>query len=274
MCGVRAANPANREKFHRPVAFYWYADRESCGDGWYFGALASVAYQNGIAFRQPYTYGSTTVDFTDEDNNEQITARTWCRTGIPAGMREQTIATHPLEDGAMFEFDGGTTELLKILAAGGGFNTGGTNTSGGHKPYTVGRVGGHEQSCVGALNSEAWRKFSKDVIGVTLAEDDFAVIMNQTWGEGFAGEVSDQYWPAWLGHKPQGAWIWRAKQILQYFGGDIWGVLPRFKGITDPNPTPPPGPGPGPEPPPFAMNLTFPQAVPAGRYVLVKDPLA
>lgn len=271
LLGYRASIPANRERFTRPAAWYFYANRGYCGDGWYFGALAAVAMQTGMALRQPYTYGSKSVDFTGDDQNEQVVARTWCRGGIPDDMEAITRATMPFEDGAFVEFDSSRPmDMLKVFAAGGGFNTGGTNTSGGHKPYTVGRVGGHEQSSVGALNSEAWRKFSQDTIGVKLADDDFAVVMNQTWGAGFSGEVGDQYWPSWLGHKPQGAWIWKMSDIIRYFRGDIWCVLPRFKGVPDPNPQPvPPGPGPSPTPGPTLIDVTVNGTVAPGQYVLV-----
>lgn len=271
LIGYRAADPANKEMFERAAAWYFYANRGYCGDGWYFGALAAVAMQTGMALRRPYTYGSKSVDLTDDDTNEQIMARTWCRSGIPSEMEAITTAEHPFDDGAFFEFDSNSPmDMLKVLAAGGGFNTGGTNTSGGHKPYTIGRVGGHEQSCVGALNSEAWRKFSQDTIGVKLADNDFAVVMNQTWGAGFSGEVGDQYWPSWLGHKPQGAWVWKMSDIIRYFRGDIWGVLPRFKGTVNPNPTPVPGPAP--DPMPTAVSMTINGALPAGKYVVVQQP--
>ncbi len=273
LMGWRVAQGTFREKFHRPAAWYFYANRGYCGDGWDCFALARVALQVGIAFRQPYTIGSNSVDFTDDDKNEQIVARTWCRSGIPAWMEDDSNASHPFEDGAITEFDGDVPAIRAIFAAGGALNTGGTNTSGGSKPFTIGRVGGHEQSIVGCDDSEEFRKFCRDVIGVTARDNDFPVIFNQTWGAGFSGECADKYWPPWWGPKPQGAWVWWASDVLRYFEGDIVAFLPRFKGVADPNPVPPPvpplPPGPQPEPLPAMIDLTITQRIEPGDYLLV-----
>lgn len=274
LIGWRVNQGTFGEKYHRAAAWYFYADRGYCSDGWNCFSLAKVALRVGLAFRQPYDLPGGKVDFTNDDENERIVARQWCRNGIPSWISSHTSTNHPFEDGAITEFDGDVNAMRSLIANGGGFNTGGTNTSGGSKPFTIGRVGGHEQSCSSCDDSDEFRKWCKDIIGVTPRTNDFPVIMHQTWGPGFSGECADKYWPPWWGKKPQGAWVWWASDILKYFGGDIVAFLPRFKGVPGvPVPSPPgPGPTPPPSPTPGQMiPVTFHEPVPAGRYILFPE---
>lgn len=276
MLGYRAVHTEFGEVYVDAAAWYWYADRGYCSDGWDGWGCAKVALRRGVAFRKAYSIGSNSIDFSDDDKNEQIVARTWCRTGIPSWMYEHTQQNHGFEDGAITEFDGDIKGVRALLAQGGAIHTGGTNTSGGSKPFSIGRVGPHMQSVCGGDDSDEYRKFCKDVIGVTARDNDFPVVFHQTWGSGWSGECADKYWPAWWGPKPQGAWVWWASDLLKYFRGDMMAWLPRFKGVTNPSPTPTPGPGPAPTP---NDQLYFQGVVDArqgdkslGQFILVPRP--
>lgn len=279
MLGYRAVQPGNHERYEDAAAWYWYADRGYCGDGWDGWGCAKVALKRGIAFRKAYDLPGGKIDFTDDDKNEQIVARQWCRTGIPSWMAEYTQANHAFEDGAITEFDGDIKGVREILAEGGIIHTGGTNTSGGSKPFAIGRVGPHMQSVAGGDDSEEYRKFCKDVIGVPARDNDFPVVFHQTWGSGWSGECADKYWPAWWGPKPQGAWVWWASDLVKYFRGDMMAWLPRFKGVPDLNPPQPPQP-PVPIPGPLPNNefyfsgyVTAMQAgKPVGEFIMVPRP--
>lgn len=238
LLGWRAACPEFGEVYKLPAAWYWYADRGYCSDGWDGWSCATVALRRGVAFRQPYQSGNNKADFTDDDTNEQIVARSWCRSGIPSWMAELT-KPFAFEDGAITEFDGDVSALCSLFAAGGILHTGGTRTSGGSKPFTVGSVGPHMQSAMGCDDSDEFRKFCKDVIGVKPRTNDFPVVFSQTWGPGWSGECANKYWPSWWGPKNEGAWVFWASDVLRYFNGDMFAWLPRVKGFPADNPVPP-----------------------------------
>jgi len=239
LTGYRAAKmPEVNEEWRLSSAWYKYADRDYCSDGWNGSGIATVAKRVGMAFRTKYEIGSNSVDFTDDDANERTVARTWCRSGIPAWLKEHTSKNHAYEDGAITQFDGGVKELRAMFAAGGVIHTSGTRTSGGSKPFTLGRVGPHMQSGIGCDDSDEFRKFCKDVIGVSPRANDFPVVMNQTWGSGWRGECADKYWPSWWGPKPQGAWVWWASDVINLLSCD-YAWLPRVKGFQRTTPLPP-----------------------------------
>jgi len=221
------------------------------------------------------------LDMTDEFTTETLMARKYCRTGLPAWLKDYIHANHPYEDGAITEFNGDMAMARSVLASGGALQTGGTNTSRNSSPFQIGPVGGHEQSAIGGSDSPDARKFMSDK-GITVPANDFICIFSQTWGSGFSGEVADKYW--WVGtaangkqysqeevnnlrgvspkdaadlvkgmagtgwgEKPEGAWMFLWSQVKRCFEGDIFAWLPRVKGFA--NPTPPPPPGPVPNPP-------------------------
>lgn len=246
--GWRARQPQLRERYRVACAWWLYAFRGYCSDGWDGFSLATKARQYGIMFREKYTNGSTTVNFFDDNANEQYVARGVCRSGPPDWLLAQA---HPIDDGANFEFESlDVSDALDVFAAGGGLHFGGVRTSGGSRPFTYGPVGPHQQSAKGASNSEATRRFCQDTIGVKLADNDAAVVCGQTWGPGWSGECAAKYWPPHFGPKPEGAWIASLSWLLKTFRGDIIGWLPRIKGFTDPNPPAPPTPTPHPVPTP------------------------
>lgn len=239
LMAVRIALFGKPESWKQTPAWYKDANRGYCSDGWNGSGIATVARQVGVAFRTKYQIGSNSVDFTDDDKNEQIVARTWCRSGIPSWLREHTQANHAYEDGAITRFEGGVKELRALFAAGGVIHTSGTRTSGGSKPFTIGSVGPHMQSGVGCDDSDEFRKFCREIIKVTPRANDFPVVMNQTWGPGWRGECADQYWPAWWGRKPQGAWVWWASDVINRLSCD-YAWLPWVKGFPSDTPLPPP----------------------------------
>jgi len=243
MFGWRAAHPSlinTSEIFLHAAAMLKYANRGYCSDGWSGSGIASVARKVGCAFRIKYDLPGGSVDFTDDDQNEQIVARTWCSRGIPAWMVDHTQKNHAYADGAITSYDGDHRGFLKILKAGGVLHAGGTRTSGGSRPFTRGGTGAHMQSTVGADDSEECRKWFKDSHNITWATGDFPLINHQTWGPGWSGECADTYWPKHLwGPKPQGAWVCSAAWWLS----DVeYAWLPWAKGFPGTGPTPGPGP--------------------------------
>lgn len=242
LVAYRAAQAGYQEDYIHPVAWYWYADRGYCSDGWTGSGVAARALRHGLAFRTKYEFGSG-VDFTDDDRNERIVAREWCRSGIPGWLHDHTIAKHPFEDGAITKFGSqnrseGMSKLKKAFKAGGFVHHSGTRTSGGNKPFSIGSTGAHMQTAHGYDDSEEFRKFCQDVLRITPRADDFPVVSHQTWGSGWRGETADQYWPSWWGPKPQGAWVWWASDLLSRISCDyIW--LPWCKGFPAVNPVPP-----------------------------------
>jgi len=219
----------------------WYAGRGYCSDGWNGGGCASIALRTGAVFRTIYGSGSNSVDLRDEDGDEQVAARTWCRTGIKSWLSDISSKAHPFEDGAITRWQGGMKELRALFAAGGVIHTSGRRTSGGSKPFTIGSVGPHMQSGVGCDDSDDFRRFCQDVIGVQPRDDDFPVVMNQTWSTELGqwrGECAPQYWPEWWGRQPAGAWVWWASDVLSRLSCD-YAWLPRVKGFLSDSPLPP-----------------------------------
>lgn len=234
----RIVEGGQQEEWRHSAAWYKYADRGYCSDGWNGSGIATVARRVGVAFRTQYQIAGNSVDFTDDDLNERTVARTWCRSGIPQWLKDYTQENHAYEDGAITRWQGGIKELRSLFAAGGVLHTSGRRTSGGSKPFSIGSVGPHMQSAVGCDDSDEFRQFCRDVIGATPREDDFPVVMNQTWGSGWRGECADQYWPSWWGRKPQGAWVWWASDVLNRLSCD-YAWLPMVKGFPSDEPTPP-----------------------------------
>ena len=237
MFGWRAAQQQYNEIYIHPAAWYKYANRGYCSDGWSGSGIAAVARRVGCAFRCKYELPGGTVDFTDDDENERIVARKWCRSGIPEWLAAHTSANHGYADGAITRYDGDVAGLKKVMKAGGVLHAGGTRTSGGPKPFTPGRTGSHMQSVVGYDDTDECRKWFRDNHDIVIPDDDFPIICHQTWGSGWRGECGDSYWPKHLwGPKPQGAWVCSAKWFLS----DIeYAWLPWAKGFVNPSPTPP-----------------------------------
>lgn len=269
MLGWRAAQPQYREKFTRAAAWYRYANRGYCSDGWSGWACATQALRLGIAFREKYDE----ADFEDDDDNEQIVARTWCRSGVPMSMEQRTKRDNPHAAGSITDFDEGLAAMRACFAAGGTIATGGTFTSGGSRPFTNGSTGPHMQRACGCDDSDEYRKFAKDTIGATVPANDFAVVMHQTWGANWSGACAEKYWPTWWGPRPQGAWVALASVILKRFSGDMLAWMPDLVGIPDTNPQPvPPSPTPGPAVVPITGRL---QINATGRsYIVVPAPEA
>ena len=241
--GWRVANPeALEDRGERPEywkyspVWYKYAGRGYCSDGWTGAGIATVARRVGAAFA--INYEEFGADFREDDKNERIVAREWCRRGIPPKMAAYTAANHGYADGAITRFEGGLEEIRAAFATGGVLHTSGTRTSGGSKPFTIGRTGPHMQAAVGCDDSDLFRRFCVDVIGTRARDDDFPVILHQTWGRGWSGECADQYWPGWWGPEPEGAWVWWASDVVRYLSIDfVW--LPWVRGFPVGLPVPP-----------------------------------
>lgn len=244
--GFRAVQAALNEEYRYASAWYWYAARGYCSDGWSGGGIATQARRHGCAFRTKYDISGNSVDFTDDDRNENIVARQWCRSGIPDWLHNHTITNHPFEDGAITQFGSqdkteGMDKMKRLFKAGGFLHHSGVRTSGGSKPFTIGSTGAHMQTAQGYDDSDEFRRFCQDVIRVTPRDDDFPVVSHQTWGSGWRGECADQYWPSWWGPKPEGAWVWWASDILRLISCD-YSWLPMVKGFPGTTPPVPPTP--------------------------------
>ena len=245
MFGWRAAQASMREVYKAAAAWYKYANRGYCSDGWSGSGIATVARRVGCAFRQKYQVGSVNIDFSDDDDNENIVARQWCRSGIPSDLATFTQANHGYADGAITSYDGDARGMKAVMKAGGVLHAGGTRTSGGSKPFTKGGTGAHMQSTVGFDDTDECRKWFSDK-GLTWDTDDFPLINHQTWGSGWRGECADSWWPPFWGPKPQGAWVCSAKWWLS----DVeYAWLPWAKGF------PSAGPPPSPVVPPISGTL-------------------
>jgi hypothetical protein len=280
LVGWRAANPEvlqswgeQPEEYIDPVAWYDYANREYCSDGWNGYGRAKVALQVGLAFRRAYKIGENSIDFTDDDKNEQIVARGWCRSGIPAWLKGFTFANHPFAPDAIMEFEGDQAEMLAVFDEGGYIHTSGTRTSGGSDPFLIGSVGPHMQTAHGGDDSDHCRKWCKEVWKVTPRTNDFPVVMGQTWGP-WSKALNPRLWPVgtdasgrvWTmaeiidrmkagtlaqafmdelaagwgwGLQPQGAWVWWASDVLKRLSCDM-AYRPRVRGFKSTLPPPPP----------------------------------
>lgn len=266
LLAVRASDPKYGEVYKAPVAWYHYAERGYCGDGWTGSGIAAVARRNGVAFRLVYPE----IDFTDDDENERLVARTWCRSGIPSSLKAHTQKNHPFEDGAITRMQGGLTELTTLFKDGGFLHHSGTFTSGGSRPFTDGSTGPHMQTAYGYSDSDNTRQFLKDKIGITPRTNDFPVLNHQTWGY-WSGACAGRYWlvatiarkfytmddiksmsdaeiiqllaaseGGW-GIQPQGAWVCWASTLQRRVSWD-YAWLPRvkgFPGVPSPIPVPP-----------------------------------
>jgi len=236
--GYRAASGRFGEVYKFASGWLKYAEWGYCSDGWNGAGAASAAYKVGCAFRTKYDLSGGSCDFTDGAVNENYVARSWCRSGVPSWLKAETLK-HSYEDGAITRFQGGVKELRSVFANGGIVHTSGTRTSGGSRPFQIGRVGPHMQSGLGCDDSDEFRKFCSDVLKISPRKDDFPVIMDQTWGSGWSGEIASAYWPSWWGEKFEGAWVWWASDLLKYLSVDfVW--LPMVKGFAGDGPTPPP----------------------------------
>jgi hypothetical protein len=197
-----------------------------------------------MVFQADYNVDGNKLDLAaDEDTDETMMARKLCRTGAPAWLLKDAKDNHAFEAGSITQFQGGVSEIRAALNAGGALHTGSTFTSGGSKPFTNGSVGPHMQSIVGGDDSEEFRKFCRDAVGVTPRDNDFPVVLHQTWGPGWSGECADKYWPSWWGPKPEGAWVTWASTALRYMiDEDCYVYLPRVKGFPGTAPAPAPTP--------------------------------
>lgn len=116
-----------------------------------------------VALLERYPWESLIIElwpavwWTDGSANEKAVARTWCRSGVPDWLKQETLK-HAYEDGAITRFQGGVVELRAAIAAGGFLHTSGTRTSGGSKPCSIGSVGPHMQSAIGCDDSDEFRR--------------------------------------------------------------------------------------------------------------------
>jgi hypothetical protein len=244
MLGLRieAGKP---EKWVTSAAWYAYALRGYCSDGWNAWGAATALQKLGAGFRGRYDFdGQDSIDMTDDDRNEQLCARTWCRNGPPSYLRQHTTANHPVNQAAIVEFDGGLHELMTAFANRGVLHFSGTRVSGGPKPFTPGSVGPHQMPAYGCDSSEEGRKWFRDRCGVAIADNDCAVHCGNTWGTRtgqWSGECSDQYWPPHWGPKTPGSWICLGSWFMRNLSQDMVyfpDVIPGFPGTPVPPPTP------------------------------------
>lgn len=238
--GIRIVVLKKAETWKHPAAWWAYSLRGYCSDGWNAWGAASAIAKLGVAFRMLYEL-SKSYDLRDDDANEQLVARTWCRSGPPEELRSLTKREHPIDPSKIVEFDGGIEELCTVFANLGVLHFSGTRVSGGPKPMTPGRVGPHQMPAYGCDGSEEIRRHLRDKCGVSLADDDVAVHCGNTWGERtgqWSGECADQYWPPHWGPKTPGSWICSGKWFLRELSQDMVYFPEAFPGFPG-SPLPP-----------------------------------
>jgi len=240
LLGSRAMDPACGEVMRYVAAMWAYMFRGSCGQGWYGSAHASVTKKYGYCFSTFYDLPELgqNFDFDGEQRTEDLTVKTWCRSQPDDFISYVKDQGWFFDADAIYEFSGGIDGLKAMVRAKGQLHHGSNYTSGSSKPDNVKRIGGHMQTMFGGDWSPKTLTFFNRQ-GVRFTDDDFPCVNHQTWGGGWSGAVSDQYWPEWWGPKPQGAWIVGAQKQLRYFS-DGYVYLPKLKGITGDTPPPPP----------------------------------
>lgn len=226
LLGTRAADLSLGEIFQWLAAFYAYAFRGSCGQGWYMGAAATVTIEQGYCLALPEIAGHP---YLREDDSERLVTSTWCRHGPPASVR-QFVQDQGwrFEPGAISKFSGGVDALKTMLRSKGQLHHGSNYTSASSVPNKLKRIGGHAQTMFGGDWSDVTLRFFAEQ-GIRYTADDFPCVHHQTWGTNWSGAVADRYWPAWWGPKPQGAWICSAKQVVQYLSSG-YVYLPKMRG--------------------------------------------
>lgn len=239
--GIRIVVLKKREVWKHPAAWWAYSLRGYCSDGWNAWGAATAITKLGVAFRMLYEL-TKDYDLRDDDENEQLVARTWCRNGPPEELRQFTKANHPIDPTKVVEFDGGLKELVQAFANHGVLHFSGTRVSGGSRPMTPGNVGPHQMPAYGCDGSEEIRRHLKDKCKVTLADDDVAVHCGNTWGQNtgeWSGECADQYWPPHWGPKTPGSWICSGKWFMSSLSQDMVYLPEAFPGFAG-EPLPPP----------------------------------
>jgi hypothetical protein len=162
---------------------------------------------------------------------------TWCRTGIPAWLKDWTVKTFTFDPTAITKFDGSLDALRRLVAAGGQFHHGSNSTAGSSNPDSWKRIGGHAQTMFGGDWSERTLRFFADQGYKLTVANDFWVPNHQTWGNGWSGQTAAKFWPSWWGKQPQGAWVSRASSLLSRVDG--YAYLPRFPWFPGTSPAPP-----------------------------------
>lgn len=238
LLATRAFFPQFGEILKYLPAFYQYAERGYCGGGWYMGACASKNLEFGWCPAMQIDIDGLRLDFDEEDESEYAVTKSWCRSGIPEELAKWTKENFYWEPGAITQFAGRLDALKMLFRNYGQLHHGSNWTSRSSTPNNLKRIGGHAQTAFGGMWDEETIKFFWDK-GIKYENGDFPVANHQTWGAGWSGECSDRYWPPHWGPKPEGAWICRASQILDYFSSSAYSYLPKLKGFEgDVTPTP------------------------------------
>lgn len=268
LLGVRALDPQFGELFRYLPAFYAYAERGSCGQGWYMGACATVNLRVGWCPAMQIDVNGNRLDFDDENESENHVVSTWCRSGIPQWLLSWTQREFPWQPGAITEFDYSLESIRDLFRKRGQIHHGSNTTSGSSEPNRLTRIGGHAQTAQGGDWSDDCLRWFND-LGVRYTVDDFPVIQHQTWGSGWRGEIADRYWPVgtdqagrvysaadvallgsppslleelragWgWGPKPEGAWVCSASQQMRNFP-HAYAYLPLLRGVPGEPPDPP-----------------------------------
>lgn len=209
-----------------PVSLVWYSTRGYCADGSYLHQAAIDFETKGVPFRKKYSQ----IDLTEEDYDEYVGARLWCRSGPPSWFLNEVKNQGRIGTVSYVEYP--TWEQVRdILANGGILHTGSNATAkSSGDPVSTGTqsIGGHAQVLGGYDNSEEFRDYYKEKTGKVINEP--VLIWHQTWGNW--NNVTN--WPTFWGKKPQGAFVLTysaAKKML----GECYVYYPNATGFT-PNP--------------------------------------
>jgi hypothetical protein len=181
------------------VSMWTYLYRTHCGSGWYMGAHAAEGEEHGWCPAVKFD-GSKLgrivlpdfgIDLDEEDEGEYLTSRKWCR-GRPPRDLEAWVHDN-CRWGEIAEVSDHSAETYIDIAKRGGLVHHGSNTTGGGRPDSTRRIGGHAQPHYGLDFSdqgvEWWGRF-----GVKVSRSDPAMIEGNQWGS-WSGELEPEEWP-------------------------------------------------------------------------------
>lgn len=194
--GWRAMQPEYREVFKWLAAFFWYALRGYCSDGWWGKALAQFAIRYGWCPWKLIDVEGHQLDFRDEDTHERWAAREVCRRGPPQWLLDWVSANFKPQDGAITEFDGGLDELWLCSENGIALHHGSNYTAArGDDPGSLTRIGGHQQTMYFGDRRDSIIKFFYDQGVKVFSLENWPCANGQTWGPGWRGETPDRLHP-------------------------------------------------------------------------------
>lgn len=223
LLGTRILGLKCEERWRARHGTVWYCTRGHCGQGSSLSQAAKSVLQLGLQVMDGNYAG---YDFSDENADEKY-GNSWCRSGPPSDLTEQTKLNKHL---AVTYLDEKTPEAwMDVLINGGSIHTGSTTTAAknGDPVSSFTGVGPHAQSILGYDDTEEFRDWYKQQTGKTLSEA--VVIFSQTWGN---QHYVQKNWPTHLwGRQPQGAFVLPLSGVIRRMGSEAYAYGPDSEGF-------------------------------------------